>query len=89
MDAALEMKLQQLLQKSRRIILLLLGQVTDVFLSETQFTDVLSDPLQACEHSKAVPEGKLAEIGFEYSLAFMASIYPVGVHHINLIFVRM
>ncbi|MNH32907.1 hypothetical protein D3C79_933800 [compost metagenome] len=89
MDRPLEMKLQQLLQKGRCIILFLLRQIADIIFGKAQVTDVLGNALQTRKHGKAVPERQLAEVDFEYCFAFMCSVHPVGVHHIDLVFICM
>lgn len=89
METALEMELQQLLQEGRRIILLLFRQVADILFREPQLRDVLGNPLQPGEHSEPVAERQPAEVSFEYCPAFVCAIHPVGIHHINLVFVCM
>ncbi|MNY24888.1 hypothetical protein D3C86_1586300 [compost metagenome] len=83
------MKLQQFLQKRGRIVLFLFRQIADIIFGKAQVTDVLGNALQTRKHGKAVPERQLAEVGFEYCFAFMRSVHPVGVHHVDLVFICM
>ncbi|MNV38246.1 hypothetical protein D3C71_1297920 [compost metagenome] len=89
MDAALKMKLQQLLQKRRVIVLLLFREVPYILLREPEAVDIIDAPLQTGEHGESVPEWQLAEIGFKHRSPLVRTVHPMGVHHVDLVFIRM
>ncbi|MNZ52318.1 hypothetical protein D3C78_701620 [compost metagenome] len=54
-----------------------------------EIVQIGNDPLQTCKNSVSVLERKLAEVYFEYCLALMDPVTPVGLGHINLILIRV
>ncbi|MMZ61836.1 hypothetical protein D1872_240060 [compost metagenome] len=46
-------------------------------------------PLQARKNSIAVLEGELAKVDFKHGFSFMYAILPIGLSHVDLIFIRM
>ncbi|MMZ66933.1 hypothetical protein D1872_294680 [compost metagenome] len=51
--------------------------------------DILHDPLQARKHRVSVAEGQLAEISFKHRSALVGPIDPVGIDHVDLVFIGM